>query len=120
MFLLKSLCRGLLGGKALSSRDRKSLPMFVFTLVEKGGLNQVTFLLRFFFLVPKFVAGSNSSLWLYPLLFSASWYGATELSNTSLFADIMDNLLFTPMGIFLMTWGGWLLLVLTYTGEGYF
>ena len=37
-------------------------------------------------------------------------------SNTSLFDDILDSLLFTPIRLLARTAGGWLLLQCTYNG----
>ena len=48
---LKSLCRGLLGGKEESSKVRNSLPTLLFTFMEQGGLNQVTGFFLFSFLL---------------------------------------------------------------------
>ena len=48
--LVKSLCKGFVGGKAVSMSVKNSFPILLFTFLENGGLNQVTgFVLHFFF-----------------------------------------------------------------------
>ena len=68
MFLVKSWCRGLSGGKEVSSKERNSFPTLLFTFREKGGLNHVTgLLLVFFFFAASWIGvysrpGNNSQL----------------------------------------------------------
>ena len=46
---MKILCRGFSFGKCLFTSLKNIFPTFVFTFKENGGLNHITFLLRFFF-----------------------------------------------------------------------
>ena len=60
VFLLNNFLSGLLCGKEASKIFKNSLPTFVFTLWEKGGLKYVMFRFLFFFLV--FMIGSYFNL----------------------------------------------------------
>ena len=51
----------------------------------------------------------------YPLFFSASWYGGTASWKTSSSEDISDSLLFTDSGMFFIMLGGWFDFLCTYT-----
>ena len=53
---------------------------------------------------------------LYPLDFRASLYNCEDLLNSFEWQDKFDILLLIEAGICLMTEGGWLDLVLTYSG----
>ena len=71
--------------------------MLVVVLWLNGGLYHVMrlFLLRLLSVVWGLVslcAGLYSSLWLYPLFLSASWYGLVAWLNMFLFNEIADNL----------------------------
>ena len=79
-------------GKHSQTIRKNFFPRLVFTLASKGGLYQVMFLflvLRGFFLL---LFGLNLSLYVYPLLFSASWFFGAALLNTSSSDKILDSL----------------------------
>ena len=73
VYLLNILCSLLPLGKCLFTRPRNLAPMFVFTLLLKGGLYHNTFLARFLFLFVAFCCGlSTYCIWLsYPAVWSA-------------------------------------------------
>ena len=73
-FLLNILCMVWFRGKCLESRRKNILPMLLFSLLEKGGLNQIIFRFLFHcFLLVVGVIQFNASL--KPLSFKASLYG---------------------------------------------
>ena len=111
MFLFKSLCSLCVCGKHVSIMSRNFFPMFVVVLWLYGGLYHVMclFLLRLLSVVWVLVslcAGLYSSLRLYPLFLSASWYGLVAWLNMFLFDEIADNLWLIFSGMFLMMFGG--------------
>ena len=64
-------------------RLRNSLPMLVLTFLLYGGLNHITFLRRLRCYVGGPCGGGlNSSLYVYPLFLSASWYGGAASLKT--------------------------------------
>ena len=88
-------------GKQLSIRRRNALPMLLLTFLLKGGLNQIMFLDRLRLRDGVVCGGGlNSRLWVYPLFFSASWYGGAASWKSCSSEDISDSLLFTDSGIF--------------------
>ena len=96
------------GGKCLSRSCKNTFPTFVSTSREKGGLNQVTLFLFFLFPFGSFggSGGEYCNLWVSPHLSNSAWCREVDKSNTSLFAEISESLLFTPMGIFFKMEGG--------------
>ena len=104
-------------GKQLSIRRRNALPMLLLTFLLKGGLNQIMFLDRLRLRDGGVCGGGlNSRLWVYPLFFSASWYGGAASWKTCSSEDISDSLLFTDSGMFFIMLGGWFDLLCTYRG----
>ena len=83
VFLLKIFCRGFSFGKCLFTSLKNIFPTFVFTFNENGGLNHITFLLRFFFsgVSQPAVLVLYINLSLKPLFLSASEYIGIELQK---------------------------------------
>ena len=81
---------------------RNSLVMFVLTFWSYGGLYQIIFRLRGFFLTLG-VSGWYRNFYLCLLSSSAFWYKDAAFLNTSSFDEISNSRLFTPSGMFFMT-----------------
>ena len=58
-------------------------------------------------------SGLNSSLYLYPVLYNASWYGVAASLNTAASDEILESRLLTDSDIFLIMLGGWFDLLCT-------
>ena len=85
--------------------SRKLAATLVLQLRDQGGLNQITSLFLFLFLLPVLLLllvgfGSNFILKEYPDFSRAFWKGGADSSKIFSFADIFDNLLLTDAGIF--------------------
>ena len=65
-------------------------PMFVFTFLLYGGLNQIMFLVRFIFFFPADVGSVYITSFLYPAAYNASLYTGASLSKTSLLHERLD------------------------------
>ena len=68
-----------------------SLPMLVLTFLLYGGLNHITFLRHLRCCVGGPCGGGlNSSLYVYPLFLSASWYGGAASLKTFSSDEMLD------------------------------
>ena len=98
-------------GKFFFSILKKNFPMLVFTLKEKGGLNQIIFLLLFFFSL--FLVCSLPSLsldfssLLNPLMFSACLYVLFAALKISWLHEISFICLFIALDTSFKIFGGW-------------
>ena len=107
---VKILCRTWLVEKCFFSNFRNTLPTFVFTLFEQGGLNQMIFLLRILLLL---FASSCTSFGKYlgssvkPLSLSALLYILVDLLNISSLDDVSDICLAIDFGSCFKIFGGW-------------
>ena len=110
MFLLKVLYRGFSFEKCLFTSLKNIFPTFVFTFKENGGLNHITFLLRFFFSEVSqsavFVLYVNLSL--KQLFLSSYEYVGIELQKMFSLDEISDIRLAIDFGSCFRTIGGWL------------
>ena len=94
-------------GKCFESRRTNILPMLLFTLLEKCGLNHIIFCFLFF--CSLLVVGAiqfNASL--KPLSFKASLYGFIDSSKISLLDDVSDIRFSIDFGNCLRMLVGWL------------
>ena len=82
--------------------------MLVFTFLLYGGLNQMMFLFRCFLLLAVFIFAWYLSLFLYPDLSKASWYGVTESLIISSEEDNNESRDSIESGSCLMIDNGWL------------
>ena len=106
-------------GKCVSRRAKNLFPIFVVTVMLKGGLYHS--MLRFFcFLFFLFLFSLSSSgfwyfrVYLNPLSSSAFWYVSFASSNSFALLDILLSLWLMAFGIPFITVGGWLLFTLMY------
>ena len=94
---LKILFNLLFGGKCLLRSLKNTLPMFVFTFLEKGELNHMIFLFLFLLVsVSAFLPGVFEYLKFYlkPLSFKASLYNFAASLNTFSFDDFFGQTFF--------------------------
>ena len=111
VFLLNIFENGFDLGKFFFSILKNNLPMLVFTLKEKSGLNHVIFLLPFLFSL--FLVCPLLSLLLYfrssfkPLLHSACSYELFPVSKISWLHEISVIHLLIALGSYFKIFGGW-------------
>ena len=82
--------------------------MLVLTFLLYGGLNHITFLRHLHCCVGGPCGGGlNSSLYVYPLFLSASWYGGTASLKTFSSDEMLDSRRLIASGMFSRIFGGW-------------
>ena len=92
--------------KDLLTRLMNSLSMLVLTFLLYGGLNHITFLCHLRF-DGTCGGGLNSSLCIYPLFLSASWYRGTALLKMSSLAGMLDSHRLIASSMFSRIFAGW-------------
>ena len=114
VFLLNSRWKGCCLGKWIRSRLKNSFPIFVATFLLYGGLNHTVFLLRFFVRSRLLFSASYFSSWWYPASVKARWYWSLASVNSLSQLEMVFNLFWIELGVFLVIDGGWFDPLLTY------